>query len=128
MSEATIDPEEALDDLAPWPRPAYPPPLGPDAGGPDTWGPDRANGYAVAALLAGIAGLALFRFPIVGMLAVALGCVGVRQLRRSPGTQRGNAIAIAAIVLGVVAMGLGVALVLAGRSGHLAALPFVPFN
>lgn len=123
MSEATIDPEEALDDLAPWPRPVFPSPVGPDA-----WGPDQTNGYAVAALLAGIAALPLFRFPVIGMLAVALGCVGVRQLRRSPGSERGNGIAIAAIVFGIVAMALGVAVVVAGQSGHLAALPFVPFN
>ncbi len=99
----------------PRPQPAAPPP-------PGTWqatppGPPQAayahagpvaapqstNGFAIAGLVIGI--LSLF-FWLGSILALIFGYVAKGQIDRSNGTQGGRGMAIAAIVLGWIGVGL----------------------
>jgi len=113
VSEATIDPADPADDLPPWPFPAYP------SFGPDAWGPVRTNGYAVAALLLGLAGLPLFRFPIPAILGITFGGIALSQTGRSG--ERGRRIAVAGILVGL--LGLAATTIAAAHGLHLAGIP-----
>ena len=64
------------------------------------------NGYAVASLVLGIAGLGfLFVGPI---LALVFGYMGRNEIDRSGGVQGGRGLAVAGIVLGWVGIGLSI--------------------
>jgi hypothetical protein len=86
--------------------PAAPPPPPPPAG----WGPyqpvqrQTTNGFAVAALVLGIAVLCTGIFG--GILAVVFGNVALARIDESQGTQKGRGLAITGIVLGWIAIGL----------------------
>jgi len=78
------------------------------------------HGMAIAALVMGIAGIPLFfSFEVAPLLAVVFGAAGLSQIRRSHGSERGKAIAIAGIALGAAGIALGVAAVLSGHAGSL---------
>jgi len=77
-------------------------------------GPTRNNGTAVAALVCGIAG---FLCLIPGILGIILGFVAKGQIRQSNGTQRGDGMATAGIVLGCIWVALTVVLLAAGALG-----------
>ena len=66
---------------------------------------------AIAALVCGIAG---FLCLIPGILGIIFGFVAKGQIRQSNGTQRGDGMATAGIVLGFVWVGLTVVLLAAG--------------
>jgi Domain of unknown function (DUF4190) len=78
-------------------------PIGPDAAGQaGIPGPSRTNGLAISALVLGIL------LPVGSILAVIFGHIARRQIRRSAGSQGGEGLAVAGLVLGWV----GVALIL----------------
>lgn len=73
-----------------------------------------SNGSATAAMVLGIVGAAFGLIPILGFLALILGVLAIvfgfggrRKLRRGE-TLRGKGAATSGIVLGVVAIGLGI--------------------
>lgn len=89
----------------PAPPPAAPPPP-PPAG----WGPNQAvprqttNGFAVAALVVGIAVLCTGIFG--GILSIVFGNLALARIDESQGAQKGRGMAITGIVLGWIAVGL----------------------
>ena len=74
-------------------------------------GPTRNNGMAIAALVCGIAG---FLCLIPGILGIIFGFVAKGQIRQSNGTQRGDGMATAGIVLGCIAVAITVLIVATG--------------
>ena len=69
---------------------------------------------AIAALVCGIAG---FLCLIPGILGIIFGFVAKGQIRQSNGTQRGDGMATAGIVLGCIWVALTVVLLAAGALG-----------
>lgn len=61
----------------------------------------RTNSLAVASLLLGLFSL----FPVFGILAVIFGHVARSQIRRSAGQQKGAGMAMAGLILGYLALG-----------------------
>lgn len=90
--------------------PPPPPPGTPWQPGPPG-GPARNNGMAIAALVCGIAG---FLCLIPGILGIILGLVAKNQIRQSNGTQRGDGMATAGIVLGCIWVALTIVLIATG--------------
>ena len=88
-----------------------PPPPPPPAGGarPVPTGPN--NGMAIAALCCGIAG---FLCVVPAILGIIFGFVAKNQIRDSGYTQRGDGMATAGIVLGIVWIALSVVLLATG--------------
>jgi uncharacterized protein DUF4190 len=93
------------------PPPPPPPPPGypPAAGRPVPTGPN--NGMAIAALCCGIAG---FLCIIPAILGIIFGFVAKSQIRASGFLQRGDGMATAGIVLGIVWIVLSVVLIASG--------------
>jgi hypothetical protein len=94
-----------LGDEQGWPAP----------GGPQTarasWSPPppvRTNGFAIASLVLGI----LWLYWIGSIVALVLGYIALRQIRRSNGWQDGRGLAIAGVVLGWVGVAVLVVAVL----------------
>ena len=75
-------------------------------------GPTRNNGMAIAALVCGIAG---FLCLIPGILGIIFGFVAKGQIRQSNGTQRGDGMATAGIVLGCIAVAITVLILAFGN-------------
>jgi hypothetical protein len=64
----------------------------------------RTNGYAIASLVLGIAGL--FVFPVIpSILAIVFGHKARDEIRRSPG-MTGDGLALAGLILGWLAIAL----------------------
>ena len=86
--------------------PAPPPPPPPTGWNPQYQQAPRqtTNGFAVAALVLGIAELCTGIFG--GILAVVFGNVALARIDESQGTQKGRGLAITGIVLGWIAIGL----------------------
>ncbi|GAA6525626.1 DUF4190 domain-containing protein [Intrasporangium sp. DVR] len=114
-------------DGAPSGAPLLPPPPSgdtpwpaPHRHAPTPWS-DRANGFAIAALLCGLAGLV----PVAPLLAIVFGVIALRQLRRAP--QRGRGMAVAGVVLGSVGVVfwavVGAAVLVADDPARTAATP-----
>jgi len=74
-------------------------------------GPTRNNGMAIAALVCGIAG---FLCLIPGILGIIFGFVAKGQIRQSNGTQRGDGMATAGIVLGCIWVAITILIVATG--------------
>jgi uncharacterized membrane protein len=74
-------------------------------------GPIRNNGMAIAALVCGIAG---FLCLIPGILGIIFGLVAKGQIRQSNGTQRGDGMATAGIVLGCIWVAITILIVATG--------------
>jgi len=74
-------------------------------------GPTRNNGMAIAALVCGIAG---FLCLIPGILGIIFGFVAKGQIRQSSGTQRGDGMATAGIVLGCIWVAITILIVATG--------------
>jgi len=104
---------DGFDQVPGWPAGApaggpaawqYPPPPPPPAYGGYAY-PARphTNGFSVAALVLGIAGI----WPLFGVgsvLGLIFGLVGLSQIKRSQGTQSGKGMAIAGIILGSIGL------------------------
>jgi apolipoprotein N-acyltransferase len=67
----------------------------------------RTNGLAIAALVLGVVGAFTASFVLPSILALVFGLVSLSQIKRSAGTQGGQGLAIAGIVLGAVGVALG---------------------
>ncbi len=87
------------------PTPSYaqpPPPQYPQFG--YTYGAPpvivKTNGLAIASMVSGIAGIFLCILFVPSILAVVFGHVGLTQIKRSAGRERGKGMAIAGLVLG----------------------------
>ena len=74
-------------------------------------GPTGNNGMAIAALVCGIAG---FLCLIPGILGIIFGLVAKGQIRQSNGTQRGDGMATAGIVLGCIWVAITILIVATG--------------
>lgn len=59
----------------------------------------QMSGFAIASLICGIASWVLFFF-IGGILAVVLGHLARREIRRSQGWKRGNGLALSGLIIG----------------------------
>lgn len=73
--------------------------------------PGANNGMAVAAMCCGIGG---FLCIIPAILGIVFGVIAKNQIRDSNGTQRGDGMATAGIVLGIVWIALTVILLATG--------------
>jgi hypothetical protein len=102
MTDVPNDPTQPPATPPPPPPPA---PFGPSSG-PSGYpsAPTRTNGFAVAALVLGIA--QIFLCFIATILALVFGYIGRNQIDQSGGTQGGRGLAVAGIVLGWVGVGL----------------------
>ena len=91
----------------PYPGP-YPPGYGPPGYGPPV-ARRRNNGFAVASLAVGIAGLFFCFIPVLSILAVVFGHLGRGHIKRSQGTEGGQGLATAGLILGYLTLALSVA-------------------
>jgi hypothetical protein len=92
---------------SPPPQPPQPPPA-PPAGGQTPYQPRQAaptNGLAIASLVSSIAGFFCGVGYIVG---IVLGFIAMKQIDESGGTQQGRGLALAGVIIGFVAIGIGV--------------------
>lgn len=78
----------------PYPQPAYGP------------APVQTNGLAIASLVCSLAGW--FCFGVGFILGVVFGFIARNQIRNSNGTQTGDGLALAGIILGAIPIGLGI--------------------
>ena len=94
--------------------PGYPPPPPPRP---------RTNGLAVASMVLGVAGitvgLCLLFFPIMPILAVIFGHIGLSQVRATGAP--GNGYAISGLVTGYIGIGLAVLWIIAIVLGTVSA-------
>ncbi|MBW3595165.1 MAG: DUF3105 domain-containing protein [Actinobacteria bacterium] len=83
----------------------------------------KTNGMAIAALVSGLLGLTMC--PVVGsVLALIFGYVGRGQIKRSHGSEGGDGMAIAGIVLGWIGVVLSLVFLLAVTLGAFAVFNF----
>ncbi len=68
--------------------------------------PARTNGFAIASLVCSITGVLFFSIPSV--LGVIFGFVARSQIRRSNGTQSGDGMALAGVIVGFCVIGFWV--------------------
>ena len=109
----------ALPDFAGQFAPPTPPPI---SSWPGMAGPARqTNGFAVAGLIFGLVGWALFccccGFPF-HLLGLIFSLVGWWQINRNPGLYRGRGLAIAGLLLSAAGLLLGAGLVLFNLITH----------
>jgi len=123
-ADATFQP--ALDDLYAYPPYfPYPPyqPYPPDAGAasapyaypaPYPWmfaPPEpRLGTWALVSMICGVVSVVTLQW-IVAILAIVFGFIGLNEVKKSAGTVEGRGFALAGIITGFVAIGIGVALV-----------------
>ena len=84
----------------------------PQYGGPPV---KRNNGLAVASLVCACAG---FLFIVPGVLGVIFGFIARSQIRQSRGTQGGDGLALAGIIVGFAWIGLFLILVIVGAANN----------
>ena len=75
----------------------------------------RNNGLAVASLVCACAG---FLFIVPGVLGVIFGFIARSQIRQSRGTQGGDGLALAGIIVGFAWIGLFLILVIVGAASN----------
>jgi uncharacterized protein DUF4190 len=75
----------------------------------------RNNGLAVASLVCACAG---FLFIVPGVLGVIFGFIARSQIRQSRGTQGGDGLALAGIIVGFAWIGLFLILVIVGAANN----------
>jgi hypothetical protein len=71
----------------------------------------RNNGLAVASLVCSIAGIVPFLFGLPCILGIVFGFVSRGQIKRSRGTQGGEGLALAGIIVGFCLIGLFIVVV-----------------
>ena len=88
--------------------PPLPPPPMPESGG---YAQPRTSGKAVAALVTGVLGLpGIFCCGFLsGIPAIILGLLARRDIKSSSGRLSGDGLALSGLVLGVLALSIGVA-------------------
>jgi hypothetical protein len=72
------------------------------------------NGLAIASLVVGIVSFFIGLYGAVGVVAIILGVIALRQVRERG--QRGRGLAIAGIILGAVGAILTIVFLVVGRS------------
>lgn len=77
----------------------------------------KTNGLAIASLATGVAGF-FFLWGIGPLLAVVLGTLARKEIKRSNGTQGGSGLATAGIALGVVGLLIAAAFILSIAVAH----------
>ncbi|MBL8778870.1 MAG: DUF4190 domain-containing protein [Acidimicrobiales bacterium] len=91
----------------------YPSQYGPPGYGAPGYGAPvarrRNNGFAIASLAVGIAGLFFCFVPVLSILAVVFGHLARGRIKRSQGTEGGRGLATAGLVLGYLTLVLAVA-------------------
>jgi hypothetical protein len=75
----------------------------------------RTNGLAVASLVCSIVGFILFFVPCI--LGIIFGFVARSQIRQSNGTQGGDGLALAGIIIGFVAVAVIAAIIVVAAVG-----------
>ncbi len=72
-------------------------------------GARRTNGMAVASLVCSL--VAIFLGGIPAILGIIFGFVARSQIRKSNGSQKGDGLALAGIIIGFVSLALGILLI-----------------
>jgi hypothetical protein len=114
-------PGEAVDDAGPsYAPPPPPPPVTPIPQSSPSSSPPT-SGLALASMLLGIGGLTLL--PLVGsVLAIILGYMARRDIRRHPDRVSGDGLALAGIIMGWVAVGASVLIAVLAALGIAASI------
>ena len=85
-----------------------PPPYGQQPGyGPGGFGPAKTSPLAIVSLVLGILGICCSSLFVVGIAAVVTGFLGRKQVNESQGTVKGGGMALAGMILGGIAILLG---------------------
>ncbi|MFT4126407.1 MAG: DUF4190 domain-containing protein [Gordonia sp. (in: high G+C Gram-positive bacteria)] len=66
--------------------------------------PPKTNGMAIGSLIASCVGMALCCFGIPSIVGIVLGVLARKQIAESNGTETGDGMALAGLILGVVAL------------------------
>lgn len=85
-----------------------------DSYAPPAGAAGRMNGLAIASLVVGIVSFFIGLYGAVGVVAIILGVIALRQVRERG--QRGRGLAIAGIILGAVGAILTIVFLVVGRS------------
>lgn len=86
-----------------------PPPPGGGYGAPGGYvQPQKTSPLAITSLVTGIAGLLFCTLFVLSIAAIATGVIGRRQIAASGGTQKGDGLAKAGFILGIIGVVLGV--------------------
>lgn len=91
----------------PPPPPGTPGPYGAPEGYPQ---PQQTSPLAIVSLVTGILGVLCCNFFVLSIAAVVTGIIGRKQIAQSGGRQKGDGLAKAGLVLGIVGLVLGVVL------------------
>ena len=83
----------------------------PPYGAPDGYPqPQQTSPLAIVSLVTGILGVLCCNFFVLSIAAVVTGVIGRKQIAQSGGRQKGDGLAKAGLVLGIVGLVLGVVL------------------
>ncbi|ROR91439.1 DUF4190 domain-containing protein [Nocardioides aurantiacus] len=110
--------------------PPPPPPPGGGYGAPGGYAqPAKTSPLAIISLVTGIVGLLCCNYFVLSIAAIATGFIGRKQIRESNGTQKGDGMAKAGFILGIVGIVLGIIvwiLYAVGVSGGFGQMPTAP--
>lgn len=87
---------------------------------PGGWAKPKASGLSIGALVCGIVScciwvvpfIGIFLVPVLGIVAIVLGTMGMKAAKQDPVRVGGKGLAIAGLVLGIVSLVLGVLLLI----------------
>ena len=107
-----------------------PPPPGGGYGAPGGYGqPQSTSPLAIISLVTGIIGILCCNYFVLSIAAIVTGYIGRKQIRESGGAQKGDGLAKAGFILGIVGVVLGIIiwiLYAVGVSGGFGDLPTAP--
>jgi hypothetical protein len=110
--------------------PPPPPPPGGGYGAPGGYAqPAKTSPLAIISLVTGIVGLLCCNYFVLSIAAIVTGFIGRKQIRESGGTQKGDGMAKAGFILGIVGIVLGIIvwiLYAIGVSGGFGQMPTAP--
>ena len=110
--------------------PPPPPPPGGGYGAPGGYAqPQSTSPLAIISLVTGIIGLLCCNYFVLSIAAIVTGFIGRKQIRESGGTQKGDGMAKAGFILGIVGIVLGIIvwiLYAIGVSGGFGQMPTAP--
>ncbi len=107
-----------------------PPPPGGGYGAPGGYGqPQSTSPLAIVSLVTGIIGILCCNYFVLSIAAIVTGYLGRKQIAQSGGAQKGDGLAKAGFILGIVGVVLGIIiwiLYAVGVSGGFGDLPTAP--
>ena len=107
-----------------------PPPPGGGYGAPGGYGqPQSTSPLAIISLVTGIIGILCCNYFVLSIAAIATGVIGRKQIAASGGAQKGDGMAKAGLILGIVGIVLGIViwiLYAIGVSGGFGQMPTAP--